>query len=313
MNLYIIQNGNTYDVTKAASGLTWRYELETLAAELSFGVTGGGFAVGSVVIMKEKNREIFRGVIVTESGKDTVEYTCMDLGWYLNKNEVIVQFKKSTIYDAVLHLTKKFNIPTELPTSLKKATITKLYKDVGVGDILKELLETATAKTNTRYYMRMYGGVLAIRTYQREPISIYGVGVDYTLGRSIENMSNKVVIVSSEEKSSKVYAEVKDDASIKKYGLLQTIETVDAEDVSKARNIAKNKLKELNRITEDISVSCIGNYDIVAGRRVTIDNEELKGDFVVKEVTHTYTNDRNYFCELTLERWETFVLGYTVS
>lgn len=313
MNLYIIQNGNTYDVTKAASGLTWRYELETLAAELSFGVTGGGFAVGSVVIMKEKNREIFRGVIVTESGKDTVEYTCMDLGWYLNKNEVIVQFKKSTIYDAVLHLTKKFNIPTELPTSLKKATITKLYKDVGVGDILKELLETATAKTNTRYYMKMYGGVLAIRTYQRDPIPIYGVGVDYTLGRSIENMSNKVVIVSNEEKSSKVYAEAKDDASIKKYGLLQTIETVDAEDVSKARNIAKNKLKELNRITEDISVSCIGNYDIVAGRRVTIDNEELKGDFVVKEVTHTYANDRNYFCELTLERWETFVLGYTVS
>lgn len=313
MNLYVVKSGTTYDVTKAVSNLNWRYELDTLAGEMSFSITGGDFGVGDIIIMKSKERELYRGVIVSESGKHTKDYTCMDLGWYLNKNEVIVQFKKSTVYDAILHLTGKFSIPTELPAALKKITVTKVYKDVGVGDILKDLLETATKVTNHRYYMRMYGGVLAIRTFWRDPIAIYGVGVDYSLGKSIENMSNKIVIVSNEEKSTRVYAEAKDDASIKKFGLLQTIETVEAEDKSKARNIAKNKLKELNKVTEDISITCIGNFDIVAGRRVTIHNEELKDTYLVKEVTHNYTNDRNYFCNLTLERWDTFVMGYTVG
>ena len=313
MNLYFIKDGATYDATNASSGLNWRYELDTLAAELSVSITGGDFGVGDVVIMKDKGRELFRGVVVNESGKHTKDFICMDLGWYLNKNEVIVQFKKSTIYDAILHLTNKFGIPTELPDALKKVTVTKIYKDVGVGDILKELLEMATKVTNNRYYMRMYGGVLGIRGYWHDPIPIYGVGVDYSLGKSIENMSNKIVIVSNEEKNNRVYAEAKDDASIKKFGLLQTIETVEAEDKSKARNIAKNKLKELNKVTEDISITCVGNFDIVAGRRVTIHNEELKDTYLVKEVTHNYTNDRNYFCDLTLERWDNFVMGYTVG
>lgn len=313
MNVYIIKDGVTYDATKAASGISWRYELDTLAGELSISITGGNFTVGDIVILKEKNNEIFRGVIVTESGKNTKDYTCMDFGWYLNKNEIIVQFNKSTVYDAILHLTNKYGIPTELPAELKKITFTKIYKDVYVGDILKDLLEIATAKTNTKYYMRMFGGVLAIRTYWRDPIEVYGVGVDYSLGKSIEDMFNKVVVVSNEEKNNRVYAEVQDASSIKKYGLLQTIESVEADDLSKARNIAKNKLKELNRITEDISISCLGNYNIVSGRRIIIHNEELKGTYLVKEVTHNYTNDRNYFCDLTLERWDNFVLGYSTS
>lgn len=313
MNLYIIKDGSTYDVTKVSSGLSWSYELDTLAGELTVNITGGNFTVGDLLIMKDKGRELYRGVIVSESGKHTKQFTCFDFGWYLNKNEVIVQFKKSTVYNAILHLTNKFGIPTELPEALKKVTVTKIYKDVGVGDILKDLLEIATQKTGNRYYMRMLGGVLAIRTFHQNPIDIFGVGVDYSLGKSIENMSNKVLVVSGEEKNNKIYATVQDDKSIKKYGLLQTIETVEADDKSKARNIAKNKLKELNRVTEDISITCLGNFDIIAGRRVKIHNEELKDVYLVKEVTHNYTNDKNYFCDLTLERWENFVLGYSTS
>ncbi|MDF2612775.1 MAG: hypothetical protein K0S71_561 [Clostridia bacterium] len=303
MNIYIIKGSDIYDVTKLSSGISWSYDLDTLAATLSVSVSSGIFGVGDKIILKHGSREVYRGVIVGESGRHTKGFSCMDLGWYLNKNEVIVQFKKSTVYDAIIHLCNKFSIPVELPANLKIVKVTKIYKDVGVGDILKELLEMATLTTNNKYYMRMFGKVLAVRTFHREPIKISGVGLDYSLGRSIEDMSNKIIIVSSEENNKRVFAEAKDDKSIKNFGLLQTIESAEAEDVSKAKNIAKLKLKELNKITEDISFPCLGNFDIVAGRRVIVSNPELKGEYLVKGVTHNYKNDNNYFCDLTVERW----------
>lgn len=307
MRVYIVKGSDIYDVTQSAGAIQWKYELDTLAGTLSVSVASELFGVGDAVILKYEGREIYRGIIVSESGKQVKDFTCMDLGWYLNKNELIKQFNKSTVYDACVHLVNMYGIPLELPDKLKTATISKLYKDVAVGDILRDLLDHATKTTNNRYYMRMFGGVLAIRDFWRDPITVKGIGKDYDLGKTIENMSNKVVIVSNEEKNKRVYAEAKDDASIKKFGQLQTIESVEAEDLSKARNIAKNKLKELNKIEENFSFSCEGNFDIVAGRRVVIEDGELKGMYLVREVTHNYKNDRNYRCDLVVERWENFV------
>ena len=310
IRIYIIKNDEIFDVSGLASDISWKYDIDGIAGELTFSLVSAEFGTGNVVVLKDKNKEVFRGIIVSEEGKEQKSFTCLDFGWYLSKNEIIVQFKDITVYQAVLHVMNKFGIPTELPDNLKNVKVTKIYKDVTVADILRDLLDFATLTTNNRYYMRMFSGVLAIRTYHRETIPIYGVGVDYSYGKSIENMYNKVLVVANEEESQVVYAELDDKESIKKYGMLQLIETAEADDMSQAKNLAKNKLKEVNKIEENLSLNCIGNYDLVPGRKVSIENLELKDTYVIKDVTHVYNSEEDYFCDLTLERWSTFVNSY---
>lgn len=103
---------------------------------------------------------------------------------------------------------------------------------------------------------------------------------------------NDVVITSSNENSARIIAQVNDLTNISKYGLLQDIYNIDNKDISQARNIAKNKLAELNKIIEDNSVELLGNDDVRSGRILEF-NEPITGligRYLVKECIHTYNN-----------------------
>jgi len=94
---------------------------------------------------------------------------------------------------------------------------------------------------------------------------------------------------------------LEDDNNISKFGLLQEIETVEDKDISLARNIANNRLKELNRVNEDISIKLLGDDTVRAGRIINIDNDMFKmnGQYLVKDCTHSYHN-RVHTMDLTL-------------
>lgn len=294
-------DGSNWDVTSVAGNIGWRYELEALAGEFNFSVKSNQFGVGDKVLVKSKNYIVFQGMIVSESGKHTKDFTCLDFGFNLNKNEIIVQFNKVSVKQAIIQMCHKLNIDVEIPDIATK--VTKLYKDQPVSDIIKDLLSIATLETNNKYYMRVFGKVLAIRTFHREPIEVFNISTDYSLDKSIENLYNQVVIVGDGEKETRTVATEKDAVSIKRYGTLQLIETVSKEEKSKANNMAKNKLKEVNKIEQNFSITCDGNYHLVSGRIARIKHPELKGDYLIKEVTHEYKNPDNYRCSLTLERW----------
>lgn len=302
MKIFIqTQDGKMWDVTGASSNVTWRYELETLAGEFNLTVSDSRFTVGDKILVKENGLEIFKGMVVRESGKHQKDLVCMDFGFNLNKNELIIQFNNISVKQAIIQLCGKFGLMVEIPDIPTK--IKKIYKDEPVSDIIKDLLSIATLETNNKYYMRVFGDVLAIRTYHREPIEVFNIGSEYTLESSVENLFNKVMIVGDGEKSTRIVATVEDAESIKRFGLLQTIETVSEEEQAKASNMAKNKLKDANKIEKNFSITCDGNYHLVSGRIARIKHEELKGDYLIKEVTHTYVNENNYRCNLTLERW----------
>ena len=109
---------------------------------------------------------------------------------------------------------------------------------------------------------------------------------------SIQDMRNSIHISSNDEKSSRVIAIAEDTSNINKYGLLQEVESVNDKDISKASNIAKNKLNELNKVNEDISIELLGNDIVRAGRILEINNDifGLSGYYLIKECTHTYNN-----------------------
>lgn len=319
-------NGSVRDITRLSGNLSWRDSIDTLGMELNVNVARNvedrymrGLDIvelGDKIILKNNSDEIFRGIIVdlsTEKYKKAI--TAFDYAFYLNQSRTIIQFNKVKADDAIKQLCGKFNVPMGSITSIP-TTITKIYKDDTIADIIRDILKQATDSLGINYRLEMRAGKLHIEKYTDliikprfkpapnvasfNPLKVIG---SISKTESIADMRNSILISSSDEKSSRVVAEVKDDNNIAKFGLLQEVESVDDKDIAQARNIAQNKLKELNRIGQDISIKLLGDDNVRAGRILEIDNDmfDLKGQYLVKDCTHSYQN-RIHTMDLTLEK-----------
>ncbi len=322
----IKDNGSQRNITNINGGLIWKDSIDTLCMELSFNSTtntedrymkGYDFIeIGDKAILLNNNKELFRGIIV-DLGNEVFNknITAFDYAFYLNKSRTIVQFNKIKADDAIKQLCGKFNVPVGNIVRIP-ATISKIYKDDTIADIIRDILKQATDSLGIKYRLEMRAGKLYIEKYTdlivtprfKPAPNIAAFNPLHAIGRiskseSIADMKNSILISSGDEKSSRVIAEAKDESSIAKFGLLQEVESVDDKDLGQAKNIAKNKLKELNKIGGDIPVSLLGDDQVRSGRILEVDNDmfKLKGQYLVKDCTHTYHN-RIHTMDLTLEK-----------
>lgn len=322
----IKNNGNTRKITNISGELSWRDSIDTLGMELNVNVVRNtvdkymsGYdlvEVGDKIILSNNDKEVFRGIIVdldTEKFKKSI--TAFDYAFYLNQSRTIIQFNKAKADDAIKQLCNKFNVPIGNITGIS-ASITKIYKEDTIADIMKDILKQATDTLGIRYRLEMRAGKLYIEKYTdliikprfKPAPNIGGFNPLLAIGNiskneSIADMKNSILISSGDEKSSRVVAESKDDNNIAKFGLLQEVESVDDKDIAQAKNIAQNKLKELNRVGEDISIKLLGDDNVRAGRVIEVDNDmfNLKGQYLVKDCTHSYQN-RVHTMDLTIEK-----------
>lgn len=118
------------------------------------------------------------------------------------------------------------------------------------------------------------------------------IGQNFSKGYSIADLRNKVTIITQNEQEARVIATKDDTDKIKKYGLLHHIETIDEKDLNQATNIATNKLKELNKIKETLSLELLGSIEIRAGRVLNINNKEISinGKFNIISSSHKIEN-----------------------
>lgn len=314
--LYLIKDSGMYDITEITGSISWSDNVDTLGMELSFSIPVNTFniEVGDKIIFQNDDFEIFRGIIVTQSSdKDKISFTCFDFGFYLNKSEIIKQFINVDATTAIKQICAECSI--EVKTILQINTlINHIYADSTVSDTIKDILEQATAETGKGYYLEMQEGKLCILEKATEPIkAMYKdvsnmIGFDITLAVSnpqktfsIEEMKNSVLIKSSEE-SIYTLAEAKSQEDINKYGLLQLVESIDVVDLNKAQNVAENKLKELNKVTETISVELLGNDKVRSNRILNFNITEkviLQGLYWIKSCSHTLSNGIHKMnCEL---------------
>ncbi|WP_077369715.1 XkdQ/YqbQ family protein [Anaerosalibacter sp. Marseille-P3206] len=330
MNNYTINlikdNGGNKNITNISSGLSWKDSIDTLGMELNF-TTGRStidrymkgydlVEIGDKIILLNNSKELFRGIIVDLGiDKYSKAITAFDYAFYLNQSRTIIQFNKVKADDAIKQLCNKFNVPIGNITSIP-TTITKIYKDDTVADIIRDILKQATDALRIKYRLEMKAGKLYIEKYTDlvikpkfkpapniapfNPLKAIG---SISKTESIADMRNSILISSSNEKSSRVVATAKDDKNIAKFGLLQDVESVDDKNIAQAKVIAQNKLKELNKVNEDISITILGDDNVRAGRILEIDNDtfKLKGQYLVKDCIHAYHN-RIHTMDLTLEK-----------
>jgi hypothetical protein len=312
--VYVVQGNKTKNITELVGSLGWSSSIDALGVELNFKYAYNDtkyfensdiLELGDHIALFNNGKVLHRFVIVSEgvSGRFGKDYKCFDYSWYLNKNEVVIQFKKISASNALGKLLDKFGIKhkiVNIPT-----LITKIYKDQSVSDVINDILEQVLQETGIKYVMEMNIDTLVISkrsdliinpmvslTSNTAKFPVVNAISNPSRTRSIEEMKNKVIVVSDDEKSTKIFTESSDSNSISKYGLMTEVVTVDKKNVAQTRNIAKNTLADLNRVKEDISLDLLGHDDIRAGRILNI-NEPVTGivgQYVINSANHTVSN-----------------------
>jgi hypothetical protein len=292
---------NKKNISQLVGDIGWESSVDTLGVKLDFSLAYSdvkGFPTnvvkaGDIVTLRNGSKEVFQGIVVSEkaAGRSPRSYTCFDFAFYLNKSKTVIQFNGHNASDAIRKLLLQFNVPhnvTEIPIK-----INTIYKDKTASDIIKDILKQATDSTGIKYRMEMRGGALFI---EKQTDLIVNARVDLignpSRSQSIEDMKNSILIVSDGENASKVVATAKDNNNIRRFGLLQDVQTVSEDELWKAQGMANNYLNEHNRIKEDNSIELLGNDDVRAGRILAV-NEPVTGivgKYLITSCKHTLNN-----------------------
>ena len=302
--LYKIMIGD--EELETAGALAWGDDIETIASDFSFSSPQNVDVGAKVVIINEQTgKEVLRGIITDKSFDKSklYQYSGFDYGFYLNKNEVIIQFNNVKIDTAIKQLCAKVNVPCGNICSIN-AYVTKIFKDNTVSDIILELLEMARKKTGAKYVFSCQKGKLEIVNTMAQcdddivltdgqTINIADSLGNISYSESIQELKNSISIVDSGEKSVFVVASAKDSASINQYGLLGQIETVDKDDKTSKSIIASNMLKELNKVTTSVSVEMLGTDNLKKGSVLNLNYPDfnIEGNYYAKTTKHTISNN----------------------
>lgn len=304
------ETGRVREITDRVGSVTLTDDSDSLCLELSFQVLQAfgetyfpplALACGDLVsVINTGSKElIFLGQIQTVSGsyQESMQVKCWDDGRLLTTNDVIIQFSNVPAKTALTQLAAKVGIQAVSCPNL----ISSVYgiEKNNTATIAQNILATVTAENGVPYFLRMMGGTLVIRSYgatcirgyhkQAENLTSFDImdeASDPQVSWDIGDLRNHVAVYSEADSSVSIQATAQDDASIKRYGKRQALETFSDQDTVTAAAKAKSTLLTKNKVAETFSVTTYGSDRIVAGVRLKIDLAEIQGDFWVTAVTH---------------------------
>lgn len=304
--LWLVKGATMTNITPLVGSIGRRSNVAELGEEIAFEIAfnDSNFFpknpcdIGDMVILKNGDYEITRALIVdeTRNGRSPVGYTAFDFSFYINKSNAIYQFRKMPADQCLRKILKDFNVPIGNIISIP-VPIDKIFNDMLVSDIIREIIDISEKKLGLKYLMEMRQGKLYIERQKDLKIK-----ASFTLGdkkynatdaimnpsrkRSIADMKNSIQVVGNDDK---LVLTKSDDAMINKYGKLQKVVKLDQNEKLSAAQIAQNELKELSKVTEEISIELFGDDSVRAGRlfEVVEPITGIKGTYLINDVNHT--------------------------
>lgn len=317
IRLYVIQENKQLDISAFCSNITLSDNIDSLGRELSFDFLNNhvydsytqftALRTGNTVIFYDGDDMIFTGQIITLSRNSISNYSVKmyDNAFYLNKNQTKIQFTNLDVKACIEKLCKQEYIPCKVDCDIP-TKVTKIYNGETISNIIDDLLKQATNDTGLKYRREYNYGSLYVNAmnnlkmiWKSKPLVS-----DFSYDESIDNLANRVVVISSSEKNKTVYAEAKNEQSIKMYGQYTHYEKVDDKKKAKAQKIADTKLKELSKTFEKATVTLLGDNYIRSGRIIQFEQPEigLYGQYLVNHCTHNYSGSLHTMeCEITKE------------
>ena len=308
IGLYTAGTGGTTDITPYTGGYTLSDNIDSLGAEFTFKLMsnpldvnfrGKELPIGTKVVFFHNTTKMFSGVIISYSRNAMAifEYKAYDYAFYLNKSEAQIQFNNNiNTSDAIRRLCNENGVTVgsicDIPTP-----VNKIYQGNPISDIIKDLLKMAEDEQKVHYRMEVRDAALYIERYQDLYVQAKAVNLigDFSSSYSVEDMANRIVIVSSSEKNQQIVAEKSDANSVRTYGQITKIEKVDDKKMSQAAEIAANKLLDKNSVKRSFSVTLLGSDAVRSGRMMIFDQPEinLTGAYLVKNCTHNFDGNKH--------------------
>ena len=297
---------------KNVCDIKWEDNLNNVFNSFTF-TTTEKLECGQIIELVEINNEetVLRGSILTIKKNKNGVYTYIgfDCGDYLVKNNAIIQYTELDITNAIIRLCSEFNILVSSDMPNIETKVKKIYKNKALSNIILDLLKIAKDK-NPNYadlYVDCSAGYFNIKKYTENNnlkaclanlyrVKSFDLITEYEVETSIKNLKNKILIAKNNsgfEKMRKLDF-VNDEKSISNYGLFQTIIEVDNDTKQDYTKIAYNKLQELNKPTQSIKLTFLGDYNAHKGVITTLDDQELglKGKYLILDTKHTINGSK---------------------
>ena len=317
--LWLVKGTTMTNITPMIGSIGWRSNVDELGDEISFDIAFNDARhfpknpcdLGDLIILKNGN-EINRGIIVDESksGRNPIGYSAFDYAFYLNKSNAIYQFNKVRADIAIKKILNDFRISIGNIVSMP-TVINQIFNNKVASDIIREIIEIVENETGQKLIMEMRQGKIYIEKQKDliikgtfnlaenvTNIDVTGAIMNPSKTRSFINMKNSIQVVSEDT----LITTVSNQSLIKRFGRLQEVVSIDAEDKAKAAIIGKNTLKELAKISEDCSVELMGDDRFRAGRlfEITEPITGLQGTYLIKSAEHSISK-RIHTMKLDLE------------
>lgn len=290
------------DIMYNSNNVSWNSDKDTLGSQFTFDSIKDLYD-GQVVSLFSDDKELIRGIVLKKKdNRSTWSYTIQDYSFYL-KDKVIKQFNNVKASDAINSLLSEAYIKgniCDIPT-----IINGLYKNKTLSDIIDDILKQSQQDQGIEYFKEIEAATLYVRKVQDMKINPnILLPKDISVESSIENMKNKIQIVSNGESNNSIIASAEDTSKQSWYGILTDIQEVDDKNIAQAQNIANNALNDTNKIEKSCSLEVKvldGGEDIKANRIIYLNaGSRLCGYYKIKSATHTI-NKGSHKVNLTIE------------
>lgn len=313
---YVEERKTMYDITNYLIDAQWNGDVDQAARKLQMHIAYnvehkdkvfkplilkiGGFIYAYYTDETVTNANIFSGRIFfakrNTSGYDW-EYVAYDDMVYLAKSKVQLKFSQVTVTDAIRTVCGEIGIPVadDIP---QIATVVNYIADgKSCTEVFRALAGFAKADPNNTlqdFTVQCIGDKVTL-VKKGEKIQNYIATDDYDIehtehSQSIEDMVNRIKAVDDVGNVCQVFT-INDDVT--HYGMIQEVYKMQppktGETVDNVAN-AKSKLKQLK---EESSLEGVGNIQCITGYGITIQEQQLQGDFFIKSDTHKFSNGQH--------------------
>ncbi|GEO64472.1 XkdQ/YqbQ family protein [Companilactobacillus nantensis] len=328
-------SGDTWDVINLVSDIKWVTDLNFAAGTLTFDLLFDSSFYpqnGDLVEFQWDEQKIFYGYIFKVNFKEDKKFsiTSYDKTRYL-KNEDSLVWPISTISDRFDTVCKMAEISHTVVNSSNYKLPAEVADAKTYFDMLKASIDKTQKATNQMYYVFANYDVVELRKAPHNELNII-VGdqsllTGFSFEKSIDEAANSVRIIKKNQAESQQTSSTSSDSeessgddpaktsfsyadssniNIRDWGKLQTVESAkDKANDAQMKQRADELLKEKDRETYTLSLTCLGDTSLVAGNSVNIQIDDLsKAGFwinntAIMKATHNFGND--YTCDLEMK------------
>ncbi|UKS30149.1 hypothetical protein LOZ80_14900 [Paenibacillus sp. HWE-109] len=256
--------------------------------------------LGKQLLLLSDNVEIFRGVIFSHSvnAGGSMQITAYDEAVYLTKSIDTRKFTNMKASAIVRELCDDFGIDIGDITDTGYVIPKLVLRDMSLWDMITTALTETRKQTGRRFWVQSANGLLNVIERGEKVVGFILDDstniLDASYALSIEDMRNQIRVMGGDEEKKPIEFTVKDEAVIKKFGIMQHLERADSDLTrSQLEQLAKTLLEAKSVINDDANVTALGDASVTSGVAVYVREAltNIVGAFYVVTDSHSWEGD----------------------